>query len=74
MFVLQVAESTRTAIEGLASEPLDVDAGTSKFDLTLSLTERDKNLLDLSSTVRIYSIIRPSSGWSAISDSTGRYC
>ena len=44
MFVLQVAESTRTAIEGLASEPLEVDAGTSKFDLTLSLTERDKKL------------------------------
>ena len=44
MFVLQVAESAPTAIEGLSSEPIDVDAGTSKFDLTLSLAERDKKL------------------------------
>ena len=62
MFVLQVAESTRTAIEGLSSEPIDVDAGTSKFDLTLSLAERDKKLTGSFDTARIDPIIRRSSG------------
>jgi amino acid adenylation domain-containing protein len=45
MFVFQVTERLGMDIQGITLEPIDVDAGTSKFDLTVSLAERDKRLV-----------------------------
>ena len=44
MFVFQIPESPEVGLQSLRSQPVDVDAGTSKFDLTLSLAEREKKL------------------------------
>ena len=44
MFVFQIPESSGVDLQGLRSQPMDVDAGTSKFDLTLSLAEREERL------------------------------
>ena len=45
MFVFQIPESPGPDLQGLRSEPMDIDAGTSKFDLTLSLAERGDKLV-----------------------------
>ena len=45
MFVLQIGDNFPLGVDGLVSERVDVDAGTSKFDLTLSLAEHDKQLV-----------------------------
>jgi amino acid adenylation domain-containing protein len=44
MFVLQNAPQEALELPGLTVTPWDVDSGTSKFDLTLRLTERDGEL------------------------------
>src|SRR5262249_3780334 len=44
MFVLQNVPQEALELPGLAVTPWDVDTGTSKFDLTLRLTERDGGL------------------------------
>ena len=44
MFVFQVPDSSGEDLQGLRTQPMDVDAGTSKFDLTLSLAEREGKL------------------------------
>jgi amino acid adenylation domain-containing protein len=44
MFVLQNAPQEALELAGLTVTPWDVDSGTSKFDLTLRLTERDGEL------------------------------
>jgi amino acid adenylation domain-containing protein len=44
MFVFQIPESSEVSLQGLRSQPMQVDVGTSKFDLTLSLAEREKKL------------------------------
>ncbi len=45
MFVLQIAENSLVGVQDIVTEPLEVNTGTSKFDLTLSLVERDKKLV-----------------------------
>ena len=45
MFVSQIPESSGVDLQGLRSQAIDVDARTSKFDLTLSLTERENKLI-----------------------------
>ena len=47
MFVFQIPDSPGVDLQGLRTQPMDVDAGTSKFDLTLSLAEREKRLTGL---------------------------
>jgi amino acid adenylation domain-containing protein len=47
MFVLQIAENSSIGVQGIVSEPVEIDAGTSKFDLTLSLAERHKRLVGI---------------------------
>jgi amino acid adenylation domain-containing protein len=44
MFVFQIPESPGPDVRSLRSEPMYVDGGTSKFDLTLSLAERETKL------------------------------
>src|SRR5206468_6664611 len=44
MFVLQNAPMTPSELPGLALEPIDVDTGTTKFDLTLSMAETPQGL------------------------------
>ena len=44
MFVLQNTPRHISALPGLSIERIDVDAGASKFDLTLGLAERDQKL------------------------------
>ncbi|MGH8059783.1 MAG: condensation domain-containing protein, partial [Candidatus Entotheonellia bacterium] len=44
MFILQNAPRRPLELPGLSLTPLDVDAGTAKFDLTLSVTEVDDGL------------------------------
>jgi amino acid adenylation domain-containing protein len=44
MFVLQNTPQETLELPGLTVTPLDVDSGTSKFDLTLRLTEQDGEL------------------------------
>ena len=45
MFVFQIPQPSRVEFQGLKSQSMEVDAGTSKFDLTLSLTDRGENLV-----------------------------
>jgi amino acid adenylation domain-containing protein len=45
MFVLQNAPMTPTALPRLTFEPVDVDTGTTKFDLTLSMIETPQGSL-----------------------------
>ncbi|MDP2601547.1 MAG: amino acid adenylation domain-containing protein [Deltaproteobacteria bacterium] len=45
MFVLQIAEKSPMGVQGIVSKPVEVNTGTSKFDLTLSLAEQDKKLV-----------------------------
>jgi amino acid adenylation domain-containing protein len=44
MFVFRIPESPGPVLQGFQSEPMDVDCGTAKFDLTLSLAERGDQL------------------------------
>ncbi len=44
MFVLQNAPMDVLRLPGLELEPLEISSGTAKFDLTLSLTEWDRDL------------------------------
>ncbi len=44
MFVLQNAPMAPTDLPGLSLEPIDVDTGTTKFDLTLSMMETPQGL------------------------------
>ena len=45
MFVLQNAPNSMLNFTRLTSRRLEIDSGTSKFDLTLSLTEQDRKLV-----------------------------
>jgi amino acid adenylation domain-containing protein len=45
MFAFQNAPSPRLSLSDLKSESLEVDAGISKFDLTLSLVDREQQLI-----------------------------
>ena len=53
---------------GLSLKVLEVDAGTSTFDLTLNMTEQTTGLLRRSSTTPTSSTAPLSSGWSDISE------
>jgi aspartate racemase len=44
MFVLQNAPGRELELAGLEVSPLEVETGTAKFDLTLSLTDREEGL------------------------------
>ncbi|WP_146180916.1 non-ribosomal peptide synthetase [Limnohabitans sp. 2KL-17] len=44
MFMLQNMPMDAFELPGVACQPVELDIGTSKFDLTLSLTERDERL------------------------------
>ncbi|WP_051181214.1 amino acid adenylation domain-containing protein [Thermithiobacillus tepidarius DSM 3134] len=44
MFVLQSAPMQPLALHGLSTESLEVDSGTAKFDLLLSMTDRPEGL------------------------------
>jgi non-ribosomal peptide synthetase component F len=45
MFVHQIPVNSVIGVEGVVSESVDIDPGTSKFDLTFSLAERRKRVV-----------------------------
>ena len=45
MLIFQNHRFSKLELLGIASEPIEIDPGTSKFDLTLSLAEREHNLI-----------------------------
>lgn len=47
MFVLQNSDSTTPTLSGLTVEELEVDNGTADFDLSLSLTEKQNELVGI---------------------------
>jgi non-ribosomal peptide synthetase component F len=66
MFVLQNAPMSPTELPRLALEPIDVDTGTTKFDLTMSMMETPQGLRARSSTTRIFSSPAQSRGCSGV--------
>jgi amino acid adenylation domain-containing protein len=45
MFVHQIPDNSVTGVQSIVSEPVDMDLGTSKFDLTFSLAERRRRIV-----------------------------
>ena len=45
MLIFQNHRFSKLELLGVSSEPIEIDPGTSKFDLTLSLAEREHNLI-----------------------------
>jgi amino acid adenylation domain-containing protein len=54
MFVLQNTPQEQIELAGVVSTPLEVEGSTAKFDLTLSLEERDSGLTGLPSSMMIW--------------------